>query len=267
MDFPRDDLTRSVPFELTRAADDDGDGLTLEGYGAVFDTPTRIDSWEGRFDEVIARGAFAKTLKERTPVVQFDHGHHPLVGSIPIGVPEVLREDAHGLFVRARLHDNWLVQPVRDAIRDGSINGMSFRFSVVKETFDESGDVPVRTVQEVKLYEVGPVVFPAYEATSVGVRDIAARLSDPEYRAHLARALILGTPNEAAPVGTSDGAASQQEPPPEHSGMTREARDRVLALIAQGVPLPWIPQRKRGPASSGSTPSSATSTRPPAPSR
>jgi HK97 family phage prohead protease len=213
----------------------DGDGLTLEGYGAVFDSPTRIDSWEGTFDEVIARGAFAKTLRERTPVIQFDHGHHPLVGSIPIGSAEVLREDEHGLYVRARLHDNWLTQPVRDAIASGAIDGMSFRFSVVKEAVDESGDTPLRTVQEVKLYEVGPVVFPAYEATSVGVRsrEIAALLSDPSARAELARALVLGTPSdEAARPGTSDveAAATDQEPQA-HSGLSSEQRARALALL------------------------------------
>jgi hypothetical protein len=233
MELQRDNLTRSVPFQLERAPSD-GDGLTLEGYGDVFDTPTRIDSWEGQFDEVIARGAFAKTLQERTPVIQFDHGHHHLVGSIPIGAAEVLREDDHGLYVKARLHDNWLTQPVRDAIASGSIDGMSFRFSVVKETFDESGDMPVRTVQEVKLYEVGPVVFPAYDTTTVGVRsrEIAAILSDPTALGDLARALVLGTPTgEAAPAGTSDdGAADPQGAAAGHSGMTREARARVLAL-------------------------------------
>lgn len=231
MDFPRDDLARSVPFTLERAADD-GDGLTLEGYGAVFDSPTRIDSWEGTFDEVIARGAFAKTIKERTPKVQFDHGHHPMIGSIPLGNIEAIREDSHGLYVRARLADNWLVQPVRDAIASGAIDGMSFRFSVVKETVDESGDTPLRTVQEVKLYEVGPVVFPAYESTSVGVRAVAQQLTDPEFRAHLARALVLGTPDEAAREGTSDEAAAPQEAAPEeHFGMSREARDRDLAHL------------------------------------
>ena len=233
MELQRDNLTRSVPFRLERATED-GDGLTLEGYGAVFDTPTRIDSWEGAFDEVIARGAFAKTLQERTPVIQFDHGHHPLVGSIPIGSPEILREDAQGLYVKARLHDNWLIQPVRDAIASGSIDGMSFRFSVVKETFDESGDMPLRTVQEVKLYEVGPVVFPAYTETSVGVRsrEFAAILSDPTALGDLARALVLGTPpDEAARPGTSDdGAADPQGAASEHSGMTRDARARLLAL-------------------------------------
>lgn len=236
MDFPRDDLTRSVPFTLERAASDSGDGLTLEGYGAVFDTPTRIDSWEGTFDEVIARGAFAKTIKERTPVVQFDHGHHPMIGSIPLGAIEAIREDSHGLYVRARLADNWLIQPVRDAIASGAIDGMSFRFSVVKEQVDESGDMPVRTVQEVKLYEVGPVVFPAYESTSVGVRAVAQQLTDPEFRAHLARALVLGTPDEAAPVGTSDEAAApNDEAAAQHFGMTPEARARVLTLLNIGV--------------------------------
>lgn len=229
--LPTDDLTRSVPFQLERATDN-GDGLTLEGYGAVFDQPTRIDSWEGQFDEIIARGAFAKTLKERTPVIQFDHGHHPLVGSIPIGSPEVIREDAHGLYVKARLHDNWLTQPVRDAIASGSIDGMSFRFSVVKETIDDSGDTPVRTVQEVKLYEVGPVVFPAYPTTSVGVRsrEIAAILSDPTALGELARALVLGTASdEAARPGTSDdSAAAPQGAAPGHSGMSPAERAALL---------------------------------------
>lgn len=234
MDTPRDNLTRSVPFTLTRSGDD-SDGLTLEGYGAVFDEPTRIDSWEGRFDEVIARGAFAKTLRERTPVVQFDHGQHPMVGSIPLGSIEEIREDDHGLYVRARLHDNWLVQPVRDAIASGSIDGMSFRFSVVKDDEEQrAGDVPLRTVREVKLYEVGPVVFPAYDATSVGVRSqqIAAILADPTARAELARALVLGTPtDEAAGAGTSDDGAAAPQEPQTHSGMSPEARARALAIL------------------------------------
>ena len=232
MDAPRENLTRSVSFQLERAADT-ADGLTLEGYGAVFGDPTRIDSWEGTFDEVIAPGAFTKTLKERTPVIQFDHGHHPLVGSIPIGSLEAIREDAHGLYVKARLHDNWLIQPVRDAIASGSIDGMLFRFSVVKEAYDESGDLPLRTVQEVKLYEVGPVVFPAYEGTSVGVRSqqLAAILADPSALGDLARALISGTPTPEAAEGTSDrdGAADLQEPHM-HSGLTRDARARLLAI-------------------------------------
>lgn len=185
------DLLRSVPFEVSRA-DATDDGLTLEGYAAVFDTFTRIDSWEGTFDEQIRKGAFRKTIRENTPVLQFDHGAHPLIGSIPIGTIESLSEDDHGLAVTARLSDNWLVQPIRDAIASGAVDGMSFRFQVVREEWRdaETGKLirdpnelmnrlynpdpdaaPLqRTITEVKMAELGPVVFPAYAETSVGVR-------------------------------------------------------------------------------------------------
>ncbi|MEU1596198.1 HK97 family phage prohead protease [Streptomyces sp. NPDC005708] len=215
---PREGLLRSVPFQLVRADDgqDAGDGLTMEGYAAVFDAPTEIDSWEGTFTEQIRKGAFRKTIRENTPVLQFDHGRHPLVGSIPIGAIEDLREDDSGLYVRARLSDNWLIQPVRDAIAERSVKGMSFRFSVIREEWrdnagklvkpeelgrllwDPSDRGPLaRTLVEVRMPELGPVVFPAYTQTSVDVRarDVAEHIGQDrdlarEVRASLARAVI-----------------------------------------------------------------------------
>src|SRR5687768_9764878 len=116
-----------MPFEIRDGADvDGGDGLTFEGLAAVFGEETVIDSWEGRFVETVRKGAFRKAIRERTPVMQFDHGRHPLIGSIPIGRIEDLRETDEGLAVRARLSDNWLIEPVRDAVRDRTVNGMSF---------------------------------------------------------------------------------------------------------------------------------------------
>jgi uncharacterized protein len=205
-DAPKALLTRAVTFE-TRASDD---GFTLEGYGAVFDSPTRIDSWEGTFDEVIAKGAFAKTLKERTPVVQFDHGHDIATGSVPIAAVQEIREDSKGLFVSARMFDNPRVEPIRQAIAGGAIDGMSFRFRVVREEWDDSADIAVRTIKEVELFELGPVVFPAYDATSVGVRSLLADLDDTQ-RARLltdlgvdaARSGTSTSPPDAAQQGTS----------------------------------------------------------------
>lgn len=162
-------VQRDVEFELRSI--DGGDGLTLSGYAAVFDTPTRIDSWEGRFDEIIARGAFKKTISERMPILQWNHGNDPAVGQVPIGAIQTIREDAKGLFIEARLHDNQQVRPIRDAIASGAVSGMSFRFQVLQDSWNDTPDVPVRTVKEVRLLEAGPVAFPAYEATSVGVRD------------------------------------------------------------------------------------------------
>lgn len=222
-DAPRDNLIRKVDFRAEPSAD----GLTLEGYGAVFNADTVIDSWEGTFVERLAPGAFKKTISERTPVLQFDHGSHPLIGSIPLGVITSLREDERGLKVKARLSDNWLVEPVRDAIRDGAISGMSFRFRVLNESWDHKArqDMPVRTITEVALYEVGPVVFPAYEQTSVGVRSraVLTALADPEVRHDLSVLLLNGTSIE-------DAADPADEPPAQHSTRTRTQR-RALALL------------------------------------
>lgn len=192
----RDNLIREVEFRLTDATGEvDPDGRTIDGYGAVFNARTRIQSWEGDFEEEILKGAFRKSLRERTPVMQYDHGRHPLIGSIPLGRWDVTEEDDTGLHVVGRLSDNWLIQPVRDAIagpegNGGGITGMSFRFSVVRDKWtDVAGKVVkdqelndmlwygagergplLRQLQELKVSEVGPVAWPAYEATSVGVR-------------------------------------------------------------------------------------------------
>ena len=249
-----DMLCRSVPpFEIR--ADNEGDGLTLDGYGAVFGSPTRIDSWEGVFDEEIARGAFKASLKARTPVLQFDHGRHPMVGSIPIGSFETLREDEQGLHILARLHDNYLVGPVRDAIKSQAISGMSFRFQVVKDEWRDAAGKLVkpddvsrllwssdpsdpdsilkRTLKQVDLFEVGPVVFPAYADTSVGVRsqELLSLLTDPQVRAEAAR--LVGTPPEeprdaegaSGDEGHGEAAAEATRHVP-----SKEARNRDLTL-------------------------------------
>lgn len=198
-------VSRAVDFRAVEASDDEqGDGRTLEGYAAVFDTPTEINSWEGAFTEKIARGAFRKTLRERTPVLQFDHGRDWRTGSVPIGTFESLSEDDTGLHVLARLFDNPVVEPIRQAIEGRAITGMSFRFEVIRDEWRDTetgkvikpgpdlwdalwdNDDPSkieRTIKEVKLFEAGPVVFPAYAATSVGVRDMLDRMTPEDLEA------------------------------------------------------------------------------------
>lgn len=237
---------RAVEFRAESTSDD---GRTLEGYAAVFDDPTRIDSWEGEFDEIIKRGAFSKTIGERTPVLQFDHGRDARTGSVPIGAIQELREDKTGLFVRAGLFENEVVEPIRQAIAGGAIDGMSFRFRVTREDwFDKDGkSVPAselnsllwkpgdrgplkREIREVQLFELGPVVFPAYEGTTVGVRSLLANLPEDERQAlvselaaELRLAVDLQNP-DAAPEGTSEPDAD----PSVTSGLT--TGERISAL-------------------------------------
>ena len=220
---PRD-VERAAPFRPRRAKNGEDDGRTLSGYAAVFGQPTEIDSWEGTFTETIRKGAFRKTIRENTPVMQFDHGRHPLIGSIPIGSIVDLREDDEGLYIEGRITDNWLMQPVRDAIAEESVNGMSFRFEVVREEWRDANGKPVkpeevfdllwmpgdrgplqRELIELKCRELGPVVFPAYTGTSVSVRarEQAAELARDDgftrrIRASLARSAATVAPQVPA---------------------------------------------------------------------
>lgn len=223
-------VDRAFDFTITDTEERaDGDGLNLEGYAAVFNSPTVIDSWEGKFTEVIAPGAFKRTIGDKMPVMQFDHGHHPMIGGLPIGVIRSLTEDSRGLKVKARLSDNWLIQPVRDAIRDGAISGMSFRFTVRDEEWD--GDN--RTIKAVDLHEVGPVVFPAYSKTTVGVRSGSDPISqlveliraDESLRAPLAAALTFGASDDLAREGAPSDLADGNETPDEEVSVTDEQPD------------------------------------------
>ncbi len=247
----REGLRRALPFTVTRAAEPDAnqpdDGLNLEGLAAVFNTSTTIDSWEGRFKEQLIPGSFKKTLRDKTPVLQFDHGQHPLIGSLPIGVINRAWEDGDtGVRVNARMSDNWLFEPVREAISSGAISGMSFRFSVVREEWvDENGkklsddqvfarlwlsedefDKPedqlmMRNIKEVNVAELGPVVFPAYAETEVGVRSVTidlGALRGPRERAKLARAIFVAEQAE-----TPESEAVSAPPLTGHPGTTTEA--------------------------------------------
>lgn len=218
---------RSVEFRATEPATD---GRTLEGYGAVFNDPTTIETFFGDFEEEIARGAFTRTLDAKMPVLQFDHGRDMRTGSIPIGTINELYEDSRGLFVSARLFDNDVVDPIRQAIEAGAISGMSFRFRIMREEWrdangtklkseDELLDILLdpdsdrgparRTIREVELFELGPVVFPAYDATSVGVRSLLAAL-DGEERDALVRELVNTVQGERTAVSSHDTSTVDQ---------------------------------------------------------
>lgn len=218
---PLDGL-REAPFSV-RA--DEGDGMTLDGWGAVFNRETVIDSWEGRFREKIAPGAMKRSFRETPPKIQFDHGRHPTIGSIPIAKLERVAEEIDPVFapeggahIVGRFLDHPIVDLVRQAIEAEAINGMSFRFSVMQESWQTADgrpirddqalmvelarsldlpddELPVRILRQVKVPEMGPVVWPAYAETSVSARSIidlgALRRGDPEQRRLLAGAMLL----------------------------------------------------------------------------
>lgn len=164
---------------------DGGDGLTFEGHAAVFGQPTVISGGEakgapgGRFIEELSPGAFRKTLEDyaasgRMPVMQFNHGMDSRYGQEPIGVYTSMYEDDIGLFVAGRMNPHF--ESLLHSIRSGAIDSMSFTFAAVREDWNKDAEVWHRTLREVRLFEAGPVVWPAYPGTDAGLRYRAAVL-------------------------------------------------------------------------------------------
>lgn len=217
-------------------AEASGDGFTLEGYAAVFNSTARVPAMghTPEFDEVIERSAFNKSLSHRLPVLQFDHGMDPRTGTVPIGAFENITPDSHGLRVRARLFDNPVVEPIRQAIAGGAIRGMSFKMRVNDDHWTRrSTEVDLRSVREVELWELGPVVHPVYEATSVGVRSMLTHLDEDEKRRllyDLFQQLSFTSGGTAPDVGTPSVETAAQQGT---SGVAlKAARDRALYLTS-----------------------------------
>lgn len=217
-----------------------GDGSTMFGHFAVFDTWTEIHSWfEGDFLERIAPGAFKDTFKERGSQIRvlYDHGADPQIGNKPLGTPDVLREDRTGAYYEVGLFDSSYVNDLKPAIRAGQL-GASFRFKVTGEewvtpqesTTDNPSKLDERTITAVELYEFGPVTFPAYAEASVGMRSrtdefIDHFVRDPQFVARFTERAGLATTehilatlppsaqraDNADPVGTSDKSTDGDE--------------------------------------------------------
>ena len=183
-DTPRDEAGI-----LIRDASEAPDSPQFVGHAAVFNSRTAIGNpltWG--FYEEINSGAFSKTLKEGDARFLVDHDTSLLVARVSAGDLR-LSEDDIGLAVDADMDGE--LSYVRDLSRNVEkrrITGMSFGFRVIKDDWkteevevkdNDPIEVEVRTIQEVQLFEVSAVTFPAYEETDAALRALALR-DDPD---------------------------------------------------------------------------------------
>lgn len=147
-----------------RAADDK---RTLIGYAAVFERLAMIGGW---FKEQIAPGAFADAIAGDVRAL-VDHDTGRVIGRTKSGTLR-MQEDGVGLRVEIDVPNTTDGNDLWELVERGDISGMSFGFRVTKETWDETGDVPVRTIQALELMEVSAVAFPAYDDTTIGKRSL-----------------------------------------------------------------------------------------------
>jgi len=150
-------------------ADDDG-GILVEGYAAVFNEETDIG---GFFREVIEPGAFSEAIGRDDVVFLINHDGLPLARTRSGTL--MLSEDERGLKISTRLDANDPdVSRITGKMKRGDLDKMSFAFFPEVQEWDDSGEVPLRTIRKAALHDVSIVTTPAYDGTEIGLRSLEA---------------------------------------------------------------------------------------------
>ena len=142
----------------------------LTGLPIVFDQRTDL----GFCDEVIDRSALDDCdLKDVMFLVGHDTSMIPLARSRNNNENSTMQMTVteRGMEIRVDLdiENNPRAAELYSAVKRGDITGMSFMFSVNKDSWDDiDGDHPTRTILAIrKVYEVSAVAFPAYPQTEL----------------------------------------------------------------------------------------------------
>ena len=148
------------------------DKMILEGYAIVFEQETLIGDEERGFKEVISKDALSNTLMKDVPL-KYNHMDSFLILARTKNKSLTLAIDEKGLKVHAELLNTHSNEDVYKMVQAGLLDKMSCAFTVKKQSWDRSGDIPVRRIEEIdRLYDVSVVDLPAYEGTSIYSRSL-----------------------------------------------------------------------------------------------
>jgi len=140
------------------AQDGSGGMLEMAGYASLFDQPDHGG-------DIVRRGAFAASLKRRAAsgvrmLFQHESGE-------PIGVWDIITEDARGLYVRGRiLGDAPRGRAALALVRNGAVDGLSIGFRTRHFRPLPGGG---RELIELDLWEVSIVTFPMLAGARLSV--------------------------------------------------------------------------------------------------
>jgi uncharacterized protein len=159
------------PIEIRTAADGT---KTISGIAAPFNKRS-VDL--GGFVEIIAPGTFKRTLVQNPDVLALrDHTQSILLGRTKSGTL-TLTESPEGLRFTCKLPNTSQAADLAESLARGDIDSCSFGFVTVKDDWSVDADgTVVRTLQDVDLFEISVVSFPAYPDSTAALRSCPVAL-------------------------------------------------------------------------------------------
>lgn len=159
----------------------------IKGYAAVYfragDAGTEFELWPGAFERILP-GAFDHAV-ETDVMGLFNHDSNQVLGRTPKTMR--LSVDAIGLAYEIDPGNTTTAKDLLEHLERGDVSGSSFTFDLAGgvEKWRRDGEREIREIRRIgKLYDVGPVSFPAYLSTSSG----AARRSFRSWSQTVAKA-------------------------------------------------------------------------------
>ena len=215
---------RNIPMNYERRTANEGvelreedDKITAVGYAAVFNSTSQN---LGGFVERVAPNAFRKTLQEADVRALFNHEPDGLLGRTSNGTLRLM-EDDYGLRYEVDLPNTTLGRDVAELLRRGDLSGSSFGFRMIGDMWDSTDDgFPLRTLTEIALRDVGPVVFPAYLAAEASLRSLAEE-----------KELPIEEVMEAAETNSLSDLLNEEEAAPEEPSETHSTGTPLSSFI------------------------------------
>jgi len=163
--------------EIRADSDEETDSRLLTGYAITYNVQSQVmrDWWGDKFVEVIAEGAFDKSLQDRGVLAYWNHNKDILLGNTE-SETLVLESDSTGVRFDLDLPNSSWGDSVLESARRKDVRGTSFGFRVVDDLISkieiDGEEVYKRTVVEAELYEISPTPKPAYVDSECHVRSI-----------------------------------------------------------------------------------------------
>mgnify|MGYP001004372889 CR=1 FL=1 len=148
-----------------------GTQRVIEGYAAVFG---KRSANLGGFVEMVRDTAFNKTVKEADVRALFNHDENLVLGRSRSGTLRVA-PDSRGLHYEITPGDTSYTRDLEIMLERGDVDQSSFAFRAISDDWDTTEDgYPLRSLNEVALFDVSVVTYPAYPDATSGINRSSA---------------------------------------------------------------------------------------------
>lgn len=174
-------INRNITFQ-SRELEVSEDGRSYSGYGVVFNSDSvPMMVWDERRGAVeVVEQITADSLRETdmTDVISaYNHDFSKIMGRTSAGTLE-LKQDSNGIYYRFEVPNTTYGNDLIESTKRGDVKGSSFVFSMDwEEGYEieerEDGKLIAKPKKINRMYEIGPVVMPAYPETTAQSRSNA----------------------------------------------------------------------------------------------